>query len=96
MSLYSYIQNIGFQVVRLKSDNSHPGVIYISGTKSRKRERERGRERDIYLITRLCSQVVKKLLHAANFSYKNDYFSVDFSLSCFQKIDLGYLLELPH
>ena len=41
MSLYSYIQNTGFQVVRLKSDNSHPGIIHISGTKSRERERER-------------------------------------------------------
>ena len=44
MSLYSYIQNTGFQVVRLKSDNSHPGVIHISGTKSRERERERERD----------------------------------------------------
>ena len=54
MPLYSYIENTGFQVVRLKSDNSHPGVIHISGTKSRERERER--EREIHLITRLCSE----------------------------------------
>ena len=48
MPLYTYIQNTGFQVVRLKSDNSHPGVIHISGTKER--------EREIHLISRLCSE----------------------------------------
>ena len=52
MPLYSYIQYTGFQVVRLESDNSHPGVIHISGTKSREREKER----EIHLITRLCSE----------------------------------------
>ena len=61
MSLYSYIQNTGFQVVRLKSDNLHPGVIHISGTKSREREREREREKERYSSDNTSMQRISAL-----------------------------------